>query len=154
MAYYGDPTTLRMFNKNVAEVLADDYEGQIDAWNEVAKLEIESDLYQIFTAWPAADSTNQNIISTLWLMKMTQLIQQSEFAANTVSSTSPWGTDIQTQYEALFEKIRSGSKVVVGASRMNSTPSVSGGGVKKFELDQDYVPPTVPSKKFQKGLRY
>lgn len=152
--YYGNPETLRLYNKNVAEVLQDDYDGQIEAWNETAQLELESELYQLLSSWPVANSTNQNIISTLWLMKMTQLIQQSEFAANTVASTSPWGSDIQSQYDALIEKIRNGSMVVVGASRENSTPSITSGGTKRFELEQEYTDPKVPSDNFPKGLRH
>jgi hypothetical protein len=155
--YYGNPSTLKEINKNVSATLSPaqaDFDAQVAIWNSLVQPEIDSDLNAVFSAWPAPASSDANVISTLWHMKMTERIQKSKFATNSTGQQTAFGADIATEYVTLLEDIKAGRKLVPGANR-HSNPVGSAFSKRRWKISDSNQPnePEGPADYFKGGLR-
>jgi hypothetical protein len=113
--YYGSVDALKAFNRNVKSLANPDAPAQIEAFDAAARAEMESDLAAAFVQWPEPDGTMANVLSVLWLYKMTELIQSE--ASATVRVRGEYGEQTLSRYDKLLGEIKSGAKIVPGAIR-------------------------------------
>lgn len=153
--YYGNPETLKEMNRNILSMTNDGTWGaQVAIWDAIVKPVIEGHLWSIFSSWPAAASTDQNAISTLWHLAMTLYIQKGKFATNTTGQQSAYGGDIGEQYTQLLLQIQRGEVVVPGATR-GSVPRSSAFALPRWTISEDNQPdePQGVGDVFPKGTR-
>ena len=120
--FYGNPESVKLMNVGIKSLTDSDTNHQIAQFDEVVKPLLEADLATIFSAWPAADSTNKNPISTLWLFLMSAFLQEVRYASNIPNAVSDFGKDMSDRYEDLLDRIKSGKTVVPGATRVVAWP--------------------------------
>lgn len=157
MPYYGNPESLRILNKNIASLSDAEltFDEQVAAWNSLVVVELEADLYSVFTSWPDPDSTDLNVISKLWALLMTRELQAAKFATNSVGQPSSYGEEIQGRYDMLLEDIKSGRKLVPGAVRHSAGPTQSSMARRRWDISESEQPnePEGSSDVLQRGLR-
>lgn len=156
MAYYGNPSSFKQLNKNVFEGRLDAEQNEIiEAIDALVFPILEGHLHSIFTSWPAANNTNQSVISTIWLLMMGEQLQKSQFATNTTGSQSGYGVDIAEQLHMILADMKAGRIVVPGAERHSYGPVGSHG---TGPSRPHWVPETVSEsetvqEQFPHGLR-
>lgn len=153
--YYGDPVTLSLINQNVSESLGDAYDSTVAVWNSLVQPEIDGNLEAIFISWPAPQSKDKGVLSTLWHMKMTMRIQKSSFATNATGQQSVFGSDIASEYTALMEDLKAGRVILPGAVRHSGTPSGSAFAKQRWTISDSNQPdqPEGSADYFEGGLR-
>lgn len=145
--YYGNPAALSRINVNIRSLFeksGDTFADQLADWDAIATPELEADLNQILSDWPAPayawpeldalDSGDSEydasytppagtLLSVLWMAKITELVQASKYASNIQNAASTLGESNLTRYEALLHDLRQGTKVIPGSSVSGARPS-------------------------------
>lgn len=158
--YYGNPAALKVLNRNVESFAGDkaqDFDGQVQIYDEILLPAMLGRLAGRFTSLPAPTNKQATILSTLWAYGMSALIQPAKKSATpsgqSGSNKSGVGSTWEERYETLMKQILRGEIPVDGATAGGVGPSSRAGMPERTTYSEGPTEPVEIDRVFQHGNR-
>lgn len=151
--FYGNPESVRLIVKNLPKLQGPKFIEVIELYDDLIRPLLDADLHGMFSDWDEPDSTNRNVISTLWTYRIAHEIMGSEFATNNMGVQSAYSGDLMTKFEELMQAIKAGRINVLGATRHSAAPTGRAQTRKRLSLGDGPDQPKEVDSLFPHGLR-